>query len=1066
MDVNKKKKRVGEHGAVSVFLAIILVPCMVFTCVFTDLGRVHLSKAVTESASDLALYSLLSHYDENLKEYYGLVGSCQTIDDFYTASENYFMGMLQAEGVPDEGSQLFLSYLHELQNEGYSDFLRVDLSDVEVTCAQESAMGENPALIEDGIVEFMKYRGPVSIGTRLIDRFSSLDMDSTMDQVNNDKKVSDAKQKYAEAQGDLLKMAFYSYLAIQKYDKVQANQGVPSAGTYALLEENLSDIRDDLRGITSLITKYYYPGTEKIRSVVFPSFSVASYHCDPEDIGEKIEKEDGEVSYGLDRDTLEDIMENLDSNLESMDQAANSFLESCSSIPSPQTGVNNVVYCMKMQEAIDASQVITIMDQKGDAVLKTYAKLEAASECEPMEDLPEDWEEKIADAQEKIDKAFYSYLNKNGSSNYLTKVGEYERTAMDTVPKVQNRTYTFTSQYTGHAETISSFSSSVSGMIAEIVSNLDLQIHQLDIAIDGGTLDSGTKVDSLNELKTAADEFRSSRNEWGNMASAYKDSSDYAEKEYKMYSNAEHVAQTGRVEDDKEAEGEAIAAQITEESVTELQDRLVHIRTDMQQCLDAINDFTYGGINVKELKNDTAFLQAAYTIIPANQSFSMSEAENKAGQYFDNLINPKDGAVFTAPNISSSANGNDPDLNRATPTLYRYMKEQLQDDEDQVEDMLKENDAREKEYDQKEKDAKAGAEEINSEYVENKGNDIVDSSGGNTVSLLSGLDSVVTIADNILNGSGDELRDQLYVCEYIMDMFSYSSFDNEGKYRLVLDGFDDVEANENVTWKDFPYNAAKEIWETEDPRSVMGNQSLTNIPIVSQNNHANLGEVEYILYGKSSIDENLKSSYKNIFAIREMMNTVSGFCNFYGNTTITSIATAVSAATYGIVPVPVTKCVLILVLATLESAKDLERLKAGGRVELYKSTASDWVYQVGSLSSLAADFSEKNVSQKEKGLYYSDYMYIFLLIGLTSEKTYDSMLLRIGDLIQANMRLMIDNEEYTLANTKSYFQLTATVRVKPLMLTLPIVNTVEGASDLQSSTDWCTYSVHAIRGYS
>ena len=67
---------------------------------------------------------------------------------------------------------------------------------------------------------------------------------------------------------------------------------------------------------------------------------------------------------------------------------------------------------MKMQEAIDASQVITIMDQKGDAVLKTYAKLEAASECEPMEDLPEDWEEKIADAQEKIDKAFYSYLNK------------------------------------------------------------------------------------------------------------------------------------------------------------------------------------------------------------------------------------------------------------------------------------------------------------------------------------------------------------------------------------------------------------------------------------------------------------------------------------------------------------------------------------------------------------------------------------------------------------------------------------------------------------------------------
>ena len=85
-----KRKNDGSHGAISVFLAIILVPCMVFTCIFGDLSRVQLNMAVAESAGDLALYSLLARYDEDLKEYYGLVGSCQTIEEFYEVTQTYF----------------------------------------------------------------------------------------------------------------------------------------------------------------------------------------------------------------------------------------------------------------------------------------------------------------------------------------------------------------------------------------------------------------------------------------------------------------------------------------------------------------------------------------------------------------------------------------------------------------------------------------------------------------------------------------------------------------------------------------------------------------------------------------------------------------------------------------------------------------------------------------------------------------------------------------------------------------------------------------------------------------
>ena len=77
-----KNKKSNSHGAVSVFIAIILVPCIVFTCIFGDLSRVQLSMATATSAGDLSLYSLMSHYDKDLKEFYGLVGSCQNIDEF------------------------------------------------------------------------------------------------------------------------------------------------------------------------------------------------------------------------------------------------------------------------------------------------------------------------------------------------------------------------------------------------------------------------------------------------------------------------------------------------------------------------------------------------------------------------------------------------------------------------------------------------------------------------------------------------------------------------------------------------------------------------------------------------------------------------------------------------------------------------------------------------------------------------------------------------------------------------------------------------------------------------
>ena len=472
-----KRKNDGSHGAISVFLAIILVPCMVFTCIFGDLSRVQLNMAVAESAGDLALYSLLARYDEDLKEYYGLVGSCQTIEDFYEVTQTYFQGMMAAEGVPEEGSALFAEYLRELQQGSYSDFLRCDISELtvsEVAPSQEgrvspSALGGNPALIEDGIVEFMKYRGPITITTKLLDRFSKIDFQGQVSEAEKDEVVTDAKQAYAEDQGELLEAAFYTYLAIREYEKVQKNDSCPSTTQYKTLEEGLKAARDDLLGVTTIITEYYFPGTENLRQLEKPFLDTDDYTADKEDVAIETQDEDGNELYCLNNERLQKLLDGLKDDLEAVREPCKTFVTSYEQIGPPRTGVNYVVYCLKVQKVIEDANLVTVVRTAGDTLLKRYAKLQAAAECEPLpegDDLPEDWKTQLSDACDAIKEVYGDCLDKDGDSDYLKAMNEYFAKAEDVAPKVKNRQYTFSSKLTDKGgETLDGFAAQLATLI-------------------------------------------------------------------------------------------------------------------------------------------------------------------------------------------------------------------------------------------------------------------------------------------------------------------------------------------------------------------------------------------------------------------------------------------------------------------------------------------------------------------------------------------------------------------------------------------------------------------------
>ena len=241
--------------------------------------------------------------------------------------------------------------------------------------------------------------------------------------------------------------------------------------------------------------------------------------------------------------------------------------------------------------------------------------------------------------------------------------------------------------------------------------------------------------------------------------------------------------------------------------------------------------------------------------------------------------------------------------------------------------------------------------------------------------------------------------------------------------------------------------------------------------------------MEYLLYGQSDPQKNLNKAYGNIYTVRMIVNTISGYQHFWTakNATggvISTISLSLSGATAGIVPPAVFKIVLIPILAALESCKDMSRLFAGMPVELYKVEATDWWVSFEKMTSLegissffsnlTTIFSTDAGKNNDQGFFYSDYLTIFVYCSLTNSKTEADTYKRLAELIDANMAKIRPKKDgaagFTLMKTQMYFQLTATVRVKPLMITIPYMD--EYGNSMETATDWCTYQVSMVRGYS
>ncbi len=1065
-----------ESGIISVFLVIILVPCIAVSSMFVDISRVMLGKGAATSAADLALNSLMSNYDALLTELYGLVGSCQTIDQFYSESTELFVEALQSRELSTEDIDSLLGYtMSVFNNDEIKDLLALevtgDTSKI-ITPVKDANLG-NAVIIEDQIVEFMKYRGPIEITKGIIDRLQKGNVASALGDVNENQDLTDAKEDFADAADDLSRQLYYLYKKINAYEKK-----APSRDDLKNMSTNLTKYKGLYREInynfvahlhkSDHLTQFtrYTISNKSLNENYINQYKKGSSYFENERnnlYSTKVDNGDGTYTYYIDQEDMQRLIKDLKTEKDEFISAKNAVIDAVGTelieadVGTGANQTNPIQWWKTVRTKI--GDPYAIFKQKAKDMVTAYAKLLAAGECE----IEESYKNSIWMTQDKkaydeiignVKSDYGNYLasaKNNPSDKYHKLVGKYESVSKDYSYLKNSSTLELSNK-----KTIGATVGEISSSLTEYRNQLTKTIRIINQIIDG---DEDGDYKGLDNLSTYVTAYNTELTDWNSVASGKPSSNQMAQSDKTEIQN--HKAKYG---------------DITEQSVTQLKNRFSNIKSQLQDVVDAIDGMKYGG---EELRNITNYNDAYENIenkigtVPLKNSEISSKAETLFKDNFTPYSTNKDAAVVTLANIENK--NYSPVLTENEPSLYTFVKEEFSDmtvSEEDAEKATEEADNKEKESDSKDKQNNAGegrTSGVSTDNINDESSADTFPSGftGAAYGFSDSLTGLISVVKNLVTGNATTIRDDIYLTEYCMDMFSYATYVNEGKralYQKQNSGAEILYSTRESTYMTAEITGNKDTegtWLSEAKWDTY-NQSLTNRMINDANNLAFGAEVEYVLFGKGN-EDSVKKAYSNIFAFRYILNLASCMQHFWGNSVVNGTATGLSGLTGGIVPAILIKVIMLALITIAETTHDLDILQAGLSVPIYKAK-DDWAYSFpGGSSWSLSDTIDHDAGVKKFGLYYSDYMYLFLLMGFQGD-TKSAMCKRIGDVIQVNMRIASAKKDYSLKKSIVYFNLTASVKVKPLMLDLSYAE--DYANNPKNDETLFTIKVNETRGYS
>ncbi|MBQ3196170.1 MAG: hypothetical protein IJB65_06865 [Clostridia bacterium] len=946
-------------GAISIFLVIILVPMMTVSSLFIDASKVKLGKAMVTSAGDLALNTALTNYDTELKDLYGLLATAQNTDDLFARLEDYYRTCIISAGVSDEDATLYTDQIMASlglvsQSGDTADIMNMQLVDFTAE-KQPNANLANATILKKQIIDFMKYRAPINTGLSFISALSSF---STL---SKQSELVEKKQEYYEAQQTVLEDLKTAWSHIAAYNKSVI---VTDANYLQNLKPTLDGYADDYKDY----------GKRTIMSLYKKYASVVQYKYNLEVFEEKEKKYDivtGELGDEVDVYRIKYNNTNYYSYLSDNYNNPYDFVEkkfpTVQQVKKAIEGYYNAKQTLNNKHAPHYSNsyydIQFIAQKKAEIEAYTSAAINfflAYQKFKNVELWLDGYVEAIVKDEDGNTITKESILSERYTYGNVTKtLGEWIA-SINAEGEYSNRMGTFMDDAGKYKYSVGQAIAAYRDQWA-ITDDVDIStaitnIH--DVAAGQVT----TLEQAMEHLTEAVKFLNSAKTKLTTTVSTAKQA-------WSGVAGDNSIKDTSLAKQDK-AEINQLDTYLNAENIDRLVRRLENINNDLTAVRDQVKEYKFADVFIGDIEGysgDKGLETVAGNKWNDLNSLSMEETE------VTNTATTRATSAWKAGNIDTSwinQSAHQPNLLQDKVSLYTYLSSHFSNTKPaELENTQSSPSSSEKTEDEgngknffqsikdtskgKSDSATSGTGDGQAATEDSKNNNLTsnesrpsktssgdggaetpsggintniddDDSGegaaGKSASALGGLFSSEFLS--AIANMGESLRDKLYISDYVMSMFSYDTIENEY-----------IKKNNVQT---IPEGAI---------------ETLTKCPINATNNYAYGSEIEYIIYGGTN-SSNLGKAYGSIFAIRFGFNLVYAFATSEIRESALAIATPISAATLGIIPVPLIQAVIIIGIACCESALDLGALRDGYEVPLYKSSKT-WRCSITGLMNMA-----------------------------------------------------------------------------------------------------------------
>ena len=958
-------------GAISIFLVIILVPMMTMSSLFVDASKVELAKGLAESAGDLTLNTALTNYDTSLKELYGLLATAQDTEDLFTKLEDYYRTCIMSSGVNADDAEIYaeeiMNNLGKVSESGdTSDIINMELVDFTVQKAPNANLA-NATIIKKQVVDFMKYRAPINTGLSFV---SSLKSFSTL---SKQSELVEKKQEYYEAQQTVLEDLKTAWSHIAAYNK----SSVSTDSSY------LTNIKPTLDGYAASYKDY---GKRTIKSLYKKYDPVVGFNYNATVTPVEVNKYDikdgildqtqntwtvsyaGQTSYAYFSPSYSNPYNFNSKKFPSASEIKNAItgyynaLNNLDANPPPDHpyGTYDIQFVAQKKQEIErytsAAYNFHVAYQKVQNVILWVDGYDKVSPKLKDKEGVEITKDSILSASLTIGKTTKSYSQWidtiKGDSSYENRMDVFQSKVKDYTIYIRDAKTEYSAQYNvSDGQNIDTAISNISSKVNGYVTTLETAIGHLDDAI--------TYLNSAKGKLTGA--VATAKSSWNTVA------------------NDSSIKDTSLANQDK-AEISQLDTYLNEDNINKLVTRLTNVKNDLTAVRDQIKAYKYADKFLGDITGYPVLESAMGAKWSDLNKLSMNNTE------VTNTATERANSVWVAGNIDTKwvgQSGHQPNLLNDKVAMYNYLSTNFAGTDPAVDSVASSSNVKTedekngknlynniKNTSESTADSKSGGtdsgqagtetskkNEINSDAFASRPSKTSSTEGGGSIpsgkvntkidgttnedgttdkgaagksaSALSSLFSANFLS--AIANMAEDFRDRLYVADYIMSMFSYDTIENEYKEK------------NNVT----EVNAGDIT-------------SLTKNDISETNNFAYGAEVEYILYGGKNAG-NLTKAYGTIYGIRFGFNLVYAFATSEIRESALAIATPISAATLGIIPVPLIQAVIIIGIACCESAIDLYDLSQGEKVPLYKSSQT-WHCSISGLINAAKDEAKEKAT--------------------------------------------------------------------------------------------------------